>query len=78
MVKKGKIVALAKDSSAARNGLLVHHYICEVNGQNVIGMKVGAVHSRGCSGWGQGSYEGLLGGWGELDPPQTSLLSPTG
>ncbi|KAK2520734.1 Sdcbp2 [Columba guinea] len=39
VVKKGKIVALAKDSSAARNGLLVHHYICEVNGQNVIGMK---------------------------------------
>ncbi|NWX00109.1 SDCB2 protein, partial [Caloenas nicobarica] len=39
VVKKGKIVALAKDSSAARNGLLIHHYICEVNGQNVIGMK---------------------------------------
>ncbi|XP_065706237.1 syntenin-2 isoform X1 [Patagioenas fasciata] len=39
VVKKGKIVALAKNSSAARNGLLVHHYICEVNGQNVIGMK---------------------------------------
>ncbi|NXX97844.1 SDCB2 protein, partial [Centropus bengalensis] len=36
---KGKIVSLAKDSSAARNGLLTHHYICEVNGQNVIGMK---------------------------------------
>lgn len=41
VVKKGKIVSLAKDSSAARNGLLTHHYICEVNGQNVIGMKVG-------------------------------------
>ncbi|KAM6194479.1 syntenin-2 isoform 1-T1 [Sarcoramphus papa] len=39
VVKKGKIVSLAKDSSAARNGLLTHHYICEVNGQNVIGMK---------------------------------------
>lgn len=48
VVKKGKIVSLAKDSSAARNGLLTHHYICEVNGQNVIGMKVGAVHSRRC------------------------------
>ncbi|PKU34049.1 syntenihypothetical protein [Limosa lapponica baueri] len=41
VVKKGKIVSLAKDSSAARNGLLTHHYICEVNGQNVIGMKMG-------------------------------------
>ncbi|XP_065547892.1 syntenin-2 [Lathamus discolor] len=39
VVKKGKIVSLAKNSSAARNGLLTHHYICEVNGQNVIGMK---------------------------------------
>ncbi|NXE29419.1 SDCB2 protein, partial [Ardeotis kori] len=39
VVKKGKIVSLAKDSSAARNGLLTHHYICEVNGQNIIGMK---------------------------------------
>ncbi|KAM4650315.1 syntenin-2 isoform 2-T2 [Amazona ochrocephala] len=39
VVKKGKIVSLAKDSSAAHNGLLTHHYICEVNGQNVIGMK---------------------------------------
>ncbi|XP_064023875.1 syntenin-2 isoform X2 [Pogoniulus pusillus] len=39
VVKKGKIVSLAKDSSAARNGLLTHHYLCEVNGQNVIGMK---------------------------------------
>ena len=48
VVKKGKIVSLAKDSSAARNGLLTHHYICEVNGQNVIGMKVGAVHNWRC------------------------------
>ncbi|XP_042656753.1 syntenin-2 [Tyto alba] len=39
VVKKGKIVSLAKDGSAARNGLLTHHCICEVNGQNVIGMK---------------------------------------
>ncbi|NXO01000.1 SDCB2 protein, partial [Rhinopomastus cyanomelas] len=39
VVKKGRIVSLAKDSSAARNGLLTHHTICEVNGQNVIGMK---------------------------------------
>ncbi|XP_068601030.1 syntenin-2 isoform X2 [Brachionichthys hirsutus] len=37
--KSGKITSLAKDGSAARNGLLVEHYICEVNGQNVIGLK---------------------------------------
>ncbi|XP_075704894.1 syntenin-2-like [Rhinoderma darwinii] len=37
--KKGKIASLVKDSSAARNGLLTNHYLCEVNGQNVIGLK---------------------------------------
>lgn len=60
VVKKGKIVSLAKDSSAARNGLLTHHYICEVNGQNVIGMKVRAqpcTHScpRGTTARSEGS-----------------------
>lgn len=35
----GKITAIVKDSSAARNGLLTEHQILEVNGQNVIGMK---------------------------------------
>lgn len=40
IVKKGQISSLVKDSSAARNGLLTHHYLCEVNGQNVIGLKV--------------------------------------
>ncbi|KAM9296875.1 syntenin-2 [Gastrophryne carolinensis] len=39
IVKKGQITALVKDGSAARNGLLTNHYLCEVNGQNVIGMK---------------------------------------
>ncbi|XP_042322217.1 syntenin-2 [Sceloporus undulatus] len=39
VVKKGQINSLVKGSSAARNGLLINHYICEVNGQNVIGMK---------------------------------------
>uniref|UniRef100_A0A8C4P439 Syndecan binding protein 2 n=1 Tax=Dromaius novaehollandiae TaxID=8790 RepID=A0A8C4P439_DRONO len=39
VVRKGQIVSLAKDGSAARNGLLTHHYVCEVNGQNVIGLK---------------------------------------
>jgi syntenin-1 len=35
----GEIKAIVKDSSAARNGLLIDHYLCEVNGQNVIGIK---------------------------------------
>nr|XP_060627850.1 syntenin-2 [Anolis sagrei ordinatus] len=39
VVKKGQIKSLVKGSSAARNGLLINHYICEVNGQNVIGLK---------------------------------------
>ena len=66
VVKKGKIVSLAKDSSAARNGLLTHHYICEVNGQNVIGMKVGTQpcpHSvaAGCEVLPCGLLQGLFG-----------------
>lgn len=52
VVKKGKIVSLAKDSSAARNGLLTHHCICEVNGQNVIGMKVGLCPGGAGHAWG--------------------------
>uniref|UniRef100_U5EZT1 Putative frizzled binding protein n=1 Tax=Corethrella appendiculata TaxID=1370023 RepID=U5EZT1_9DIPT len=35
----GKITAIVKDSSAARNGLIIDQQILEVNGQNVIGMK---------------------------------------
>lgn len=35
---KGKIEALVKDSSAARNGLVTDHYLLEVQGQNVVGM----------------------------------------
>lgn len=31
--KNGKIIALVKDSSAARNGLLTDHQILEVNGK---------------------------------------------
>ena len=38
--KNGKITHLLKDSSAARNGLLIDHQICEVGGQSVVGMKV--------------------------------------
>lgn len=36
--KHGKIIALVKDSSAARNGLVTDHNLLEVQGQNVIGM----------------------------------------
>lgn len=35
----GEIKAIVKDSSAARNGILIDHYLTEVNGQNVIGLK---------------------------------------
>lgn len=41
VIKKGKVVSVVKGSSAARNGLVTNHYMCEVNGQNVIGLKVG-------------------------------------
>ena len=34
-----EIKNIVKDSSAARNGVLTDHYLCEVNGQNVIGLK---------------------------------------
>ncbi|CAL7950778.1 unnamed protein product [Xylocopa violacea] len=37
--KNGKIIALVKDSSAARNGLLTDHQILEINGKNVVGLK---------------------------------------
>jgi len=38
--KDGKIKSLVKDSSAARNGVLTEHHLIEVNGQNVVGVKV--------------------------------------
>ncbi|XP_074843262.1 syntenin-1 isoform X2 [Carettochelys insculpta] len=37
--KNGKVTSIVKDSSAARNGLLTEHHMCEINGQNVIGLK---------------------------------------
>jgi syntenin-1 len=37
--KENKITAIVKDSSAARNGVLIDHHMVEVNGQNVIGLK---------------------------------------
>lgn len=36
---KGEITALVKDSSAARNGMLINHTLMEINGQNVAGLK---------------------------------------
>nr|XP_058894354.1 syntenin-2 isoform X4 [Kogia breviceps] len=39
VIKKGKLISSVKGSSAARNGLLINHYVCEVNGQNVLGLK---------------------------------------
>jgi len=36
---KGKITDIVKDSSAARNGLLIDHNLVEVDGQNVVAMK---------------------------------------
>lgn len=54
VIKKGKVVSVVKGSSAARNGLLTNHYLCEVNGQNVIGLKVGwwpELLGGGTAGW---------------------------
>jgi syntenin-1 len=34
----GKIISIVKDSSAARNGLLIDHQLVEVDGKNVVGM----------------------------------------
>ena len=36
--KKGEIKSLVKDSSAARNGLLINHQVIEINGQCVVGL----------------------------------------
>lgn len=41
--RNGKIISLVKDSSAARNGLLIDHQLLEVNGQNVVGLKDGDI-----------------------------------
>lgn len=38
--RDGRIKSLVKDSSAARNGILTDHQLIEVNGQNVVGVKV--------------------------------------
>ena len=41
--KENKITNIVKDSSAARNGVLIDHHLVEVNGQNVVGLKVNRV-----------------------------------
>ena len=43
VVKGGEVSALVKDSSAARNGLLINHRLIEVNGQNVVGLSDKAI-----------------------------------
>ncbi|KAG1682992.1 Serine/threonine-protein kinase ICK [Nymphon striatum] len=43
--KKGKIISIVKDSSAARNGLLIDHHLLEVNGQNVVGLEDKLTHN---------------------------------
>lgn len=50
--KDGRITAIVKDSSAARNGVLTEHQLVEVNGQNVVGLKdkeVGEIMDAGGS-----------------------------
>lgn len=37
--RDGCITTIVKDSSAARNGLLIDHNLLEINGQNVVGLK---------------------------------------
>lgn len=68
-IKKGKVVSVVKGSSAARNGLLTNHYVCEVNGQNVIGLKV-----RGL-GWEGRCLTGHSAPWVQLPPPKVSGIS---
>lgn len=60
--KNGKITSIVKDSSAARNGLLTEHNICEVNGQNVIGLKVRAELTSYCLVL-EVSFSFVLSGW---------------
>ncbi|TNN12997.1 Syntenin-1, partial [Schistosoma japonicum] len=38
-IRNGLIKAIVKDSSAARNGILINHQVIEINGQNVVGLK---------------------------------------
>lgn len=38
LIDDGLVKSIVKDSSAERNGVLIHTYICEVNGVNVLGI----------------------------------------
>lgn len=38
--KNGEITNIVKESSAARNGLLVKHHLLEIDGQCCVGLKV--------------------------------------
>lgn len=39
LFKDGEITSIVKDSSAARNGMLIHHQIIEINAQCTVGLK---------------------------------------
>lgn len=39
LFNKGKVTQIVKDSSAARNGMMINHQVLEINGQNVVGLK---------------------------------------
>ncbi|XP_062518621.1 syntenin-1-like [Corticium candelabrum] len=43
--KDGEVKQIIKDSSAARNGILIDHHLVEVNGQNCVGLKDKEVHA---------------------------------
>ena len=44
--KDNEITAIVKDSSAARNGVLIDHHLLEVDGQNVVGLKVSYIPTK--------------------------------
>jgi len=43
--KHGRIMSIVKDSSAARNGLLIDHNILEINAQNIVGLDENEIRS---------------------------------
>lgn len=38
LFKNGEVVSIVKESSAARNGMMIHHQVIEVNAQCVVGL----------------------------------------
>uniref|UniRef100_A0A452T1E0 Syndecan binding protein 2 n=1 Tax=Ursus maritimus TaxID=29073 RepID=A0A452T1E0_URSMA len=67
VIKKGKVISVVRGSSAARNGLLTKHAVCEVNGQNVIGLKRSEWHLQ--------TFLSLLG---NKDKEVTEILAMAG